>query len=81
MNCPMCGESWDNVRCQTCGWREAPRHYVDDLHVIPENDLRQHFETRKCWCLPSIVQNTGAAAVVTHNSADGRELVERHGTQ
>jgi len=22
MNCPMCGELWDRVRCATCGWSE-----------------------------------------------------------
>lgn len=25
MNCPMCGELWNRVVCQTCGWSEAPR--------------------------------------------------------
>jgi hypothetical protein len=25
MNCPMCGEPWNDVKCQTCGWKEPPR--------------------------------------------------------
>lgn len=25
MNCPMCGEPWDDVKCQNCGWQEPPR--------------------------------------------------------
>lgn len=24
MNCPMCGEPWDDVKCQNCGWKEPP---------------------------------------------------------
>ena len=26
MNCPMCGELWNTVRCETCGWKEPVRH-------------------------------------------------------
>lgn len=25
MNCPMCGEPWDDVRCGHCDWKEPPR--------------------------------------------------------
>lgn len=25
MNCPMCGELWDDVKCKNCGWKEPPR--------------------------------------------------------
>ena len=25
MNCPMCGELWNKVKCDTCGWFEGKR--------------------------------------------------------
>jgi hypothetical protein len=25
MNCPMCGEPWNDERCDMCGWKEAPK--------------------------------------------------------
>lgn len=49
-----------------------------DIHVLPENDLKPHDETRACWCQPS-VRREGKGMIVVHNSLDGRELVERHG--
>lgn len=54
-----------------------------DIHVLPEKDLREHEETRRCWCAPRIEFEaaTMSCAVVVHHSLDGRELVERHGVQ
>ena len=52
-----------------------------DVHVMPENDLREHEQTRTCWCQPQLTQEPGADVVVIHHSADGRELVEEHGLQ
>lgn len=52
-----------------------------DIHVIPENDLREHEESRQCWCRPTLDQLESDPVVVIHNSADGRELVERNGVQ
>lgn len=60
-----------------------------DVHVLPEGDLREHACTRTCWCQPAIETHdpetgrgyVGMAAMVVHNSADGRELVEEHGLQ
>ena len=57
---------------------------MKDVHVLPQNDLREHDESRFCWCMPRIeivVASRGEPAVVIHNSADGRELVEEHGIQ
>ena len=51
-----------------------------DVHVIPVNDLKEHRESRRCWCKPAVKKGPGwQSALVTHQSADGRELVERHG--
>lgn len=64
---------------------ETPRELTEaeeqkrDIHVLPLTDLREHDETRTCWCQPKVERVKGV--VVTHNSADGRELVERHGLQ
>lgn len=61
-----------------------------DIHVVPVRDLRQHNDrSRHCWCNPRVERidpETGEPypydnALVTHNAADGRELVERHGLQ
>lgn len=53
------------------------------VHVLPIDDLREHEETRACWCHPTLEEVDGDpdAVVVVHNSADGRELVEEHGLQ
>ena len=52
-----------------------------DIHVLPENDLREHIESRACWCHPNAHYDPlmEQPAVVVHNAADGRELVEQYG--
>jgi hypothetical protein len=52
-----------------------------DVHVVPVNDLRERASRRDCWCQPRLIREAGAAVVVVHQSADGRELVEQHGVQ
>jgi len=57
---------------------------MGDVHVLPIDDLREHEETRACWCRPALLVEPDADAdlrIVVHNSADGRELVEEHGVQ
>jgi len=52
-----------------------------DVHVLPLEDLREHEESRVCWCSPRLEQEEeDCDVVVIHASMDGRELVERHGT-
>lgn len=51
---------------------------MKDIHVLPVNDLKPHSESRSCWCRPAL-KREGRGVLVVHNSADGRELVERHG--
>jgi hypothetical protein len=47
----------------------------NDIHVMPENDLREHvFEN--CPCNPRI-EVVGATLIYIHNSWDGREYVEQ----
>ena len=52
-----------------------------DVHVMPKEDIRVHVQTRDCWCCPTLIREPRREAVVIHHSADGRELVERHGLQ
>lgn len=51
-----------------------------DIHVLPVHDLREHVKSRDCWCAPDLQRESGTVIVV-HRSADGRELIERHGLQ
>jgi hypothetical protein len=44
-----------------------------DIHVVPLNDLREHVETRACWCGPR-VESEGDTTTVVHHAADGREF-------
>lgn len=39
-----------------------------DWHVLPRNDLREHSDTRNCWCGP-----TEDEGVFVHHSMDRRE--------
>lgn len=45
------------------------------IHIIPIEDLRQHEESSKCWCNPSI-ENDLNKDIITNNSLDERELYE-----
>lgn len=56
---------------------------MPDIHVLPINDLRDHEETRVCWCAPRCVSWPAwqGDVVVIHHSADCREFVEEHGLQ
>lgn len=58
----------------------------DGWHVWPLDDLREHMidepgEFPGCWCLPvwePVATNDGNICVlVSHNSLDGREVLER----
>lgn len=65
---------------KTKDWRTTrTRGKEADIHVLPIGDLEEHVERRDCWCHPWIVKKRGETAVVSHHSADGRELIERYG--
>ena len=42
---------------------------------MPINDLKDHEESKDCWCSPEIDQYIGGDIVI-HNSMDGREDYE-----
>ena len=53
-----------------------------DMHVYPLRDLQPHTLTCECACHPRLDEVDGhqrRIMLVTHNSFDGRELVERYG--
>lgn len=55
-----------------------------DIHITPINDLREHLDSRDCWCKPRIeieedFLTDEKKVLVIHHSLDGRELVEQHG--
>ena len=56
-------------------------HTLDDAHVIPIEDLREHEDSRECWCQPCFDRSDIGRVIVIHNSMDGRELIEKHGLQ
>lgn len=46
------------------------------LHIIPLNDLEEHEESSTCKCDPS-AQIVNEEIIITHNSFDRRELIEK----
>lgn len=45
---------------------------MNDLHVLPTNDLYVHEEDELCKCNPEIIRVLGTRMIV-HHSFDGRE--------
>ena len=45
---------------------------LDNFHVLPINDLKEHEKTMDCWCNPEI-QHDLPPYVIVHNAADRRE--------
>lgn len=65
--------SWKTVTHPAKGQAQ----YVD---VMPIADLRRHKYGGACWC-GLRTNSDGRIPVFIHESADGRELVERDGVQ
>jgi len=62
-------------------WRDVSHDWLETVHVVPVGDLRAHRERgTTCWCEPK-VERLDRGVLVTHNSMDGRELIEKHGLQ
>ena len=47
---------------------------LDETHVTPIHDNREHLDSTACWCSPF-----RDGSIVIHNSADGREFSEASG--
>lgn len=51
---------------------------TESVHVVPNDDLREHDSLPSCWCGPREVLEEGMEVpVYVHNSADGREFIEQ----
>lgn len=46
----------------------------DDIHVMPENDWKEHTSSINCWCHPT--RSVDEDKAIIHNSLDGREVQE-----
>lgn len=63
-------------------WKDVTHDGMRTVHVVPVGDLKRHVERgAACWCNPTVQTFDGGGRLVTHNSLDGRELIERHGLQ
>lgn len=47
---------------------------MDNIHVIPVGDLREHESRADCWCKPK--QDEIEESVYIHYAMDGREQYE-----
>ena len=47
---------------------------MEDLHVVPEGDLREHEVNRGCFCNPT--QDKECPNLLIHHSLDRREIYE-----
>jgi hypothetical protein len=53
---------------------------LGDIHVTPVNDLREHNDSRACWCNPT--PDDDEPSIFIHHSMDGREnTIEKGITQ
>lgn len=48
-------------------------------HVIPNDDLQDHWLASTCPCLPLAQQETHEVFIFIHHAFDGREKYERSG--
>lgn len=44
---------------------------IEQWHILPRNDSREHTESKDCWCEP-IIDGT----IIAHNALDEREKYE-----
>ena len=48
-------------------------HTPAAIHVVPDEDLREHVLTKLCWCHPILDDDFD---MISHNAMDNRELYE-----
>ena len=58
--CGECGGSGTAYCCEGTNYR-----------VMPTNDLKEHIDSKDCWCNP--VQDEKSPNLLIHHAADGRE--------
>lgn len=45
-------------------------------HVLPVNDLKEHTMSSTCECNPKVIIEESGDLTISHNSYDGREIIE-----
>jgi len=50
---------------------------MECYHVVPENDLKEHIISADCECCPVVYVYDNGNKVISHNSYDGREHIEK----
>ena len=63
------GQGWYITQVGTLGG-------LVQLHVHPNEDVNEHVLTAECWCKPVFHERINNSQMVTHNSADRREVIE-----
>ena len=48
---------------------------MENLNILPINDIQQHKEDEHCMCNPATRIHCGVK-IVTHNAFDGRDIEE-----
>ena len=72
MNCPMCGEPWNAVRCLTCDWREAT---TPACRAVPERDANLWRAVCACgWRSKLCRFKSGAARACKYHNRGGAPL-------
>lgn len=59
---------------QTKGWQFIK--YETFVDIFPLEDIKDHGLGDECWCEPQVRREAGFLPMITHNSADRRELSE-----
>lgn len=48
---------------------------MEDIHIVPLNDLKEHESSDTCHCKPR-VEVIGVKLLIIHNAYDNRETIE-----
>lgn len=85
MLCPLCGGDVNVNEEHECFDQYK---VLEDIHILPTNDLKPHQENENCGCKPKIEiiickiceKNHGHLHlnIIIHNSYDGREFYEKN---
>ena len=44
---------------------------ASDIHVIPQNDLREHVDSRDCWCDPQVqIEHEAGCPAIADDESD-----------
>lgn len=73
-------KDWATVKVHTIMENKSlnqEREILQEVHVVPMNDLREHDLNWDCWCSPDIELEKGPLPIMIHHSKDKREWKEK----